>query len=97
MTDPIRVLIADDEQLVRAGLRMIIEAAEGIDVAGEAVDGADAVAQTKRLDPDVVLMDVQMPKLNGIEATRALLSAVAPRPGSSCSPRSANRKSFTAR
>ena len=80
MTDTIRVLIADDEQLVRAGLRMIIEAADGIDVAGEATDGADAVAQSKQLNPDIVLMDVQMPKLNGIDATRNLCSSAAGRP-----------------
>ena len=59
---------------------MIIEAADGIDVVGEATDGADAVAQSKQLDPDIVLMDVQMPKLNGIDATRHLASGTAGRP-----------------
>jgi DNA-binding NarL/FixJ family response regulator len=80
MSDTIRVLIADDEQLVRAGLRMIIEAADGLDVVGEAVDGADAVAQSRTLDPDIVLMDVQMPKLSGIDATRRLSSGTLGRP-----------------
>jgi DNA-binding NarL/FixJ family response regulator len=80
VSEPIRVLVADDEQLVRAGLRMIIEAAEAIDVVGEAVDGADAVAKVRSLDPDVVLMDVQMPRLNGIDATRRILAGARGRP-----------------
>ena len=66
----IRVLIADDQALVRAGFRMILDAEEDIDVVGEASDGAEAVEQAKRLDPDVVLMDIRMPELDGIEATR---------------------------
>jgi DNA-binding NarL/FixJ family response regulator len=68
------VLIADDQQLVRAGLRMIIEAAADLDVVGEAVDGLDSVEQARRLRPDIVLMDVQMPKLDGIDATKRILS-----------------------
>jgi DNA-binding NarL/FixJ family response regulator len=67
------VLIVDDQALVRAGFRMILDAEEDIDVAGEAADGADAVAEAQRLKPDVILMDVRMPQVDGIEATRRLL------------------------
>ena len=70
----IRVLIADDQALVRAGFRMILDAEEDIDVIGDASDGVEAVAQTKRLDPDVVLMDIRMPELDGIEATRRVIA-----------------------
>jgi DNA-binding NarL/FixJ family response regulator len=70
----VRVLIVDDQALVRTGFRMILEAEPDIDVVGEAGDGADAVAQARRLQPDVVLMDVRMPELDGIEATRRLLA-----------------------
>ena len=69
------VLIVDDQALVRAGFRMILDAEEDIDVAGEAADGADAVAEAQRLKPDVILMDVRMPKVDGIEATRRVLAA----------------------
>jgi DNA-binding NarL/FixJ family response regulator len=69
------VLIVDDQALVRAGFRMILDAEEDIDVAGEAADGADAVAEARRLKPDVILMDVRMPKVDGIEATRRVLAA----------------------
>ena len=69
------VLIVDDQALVRAGFRMILDAEEDIEVAGEAADGADAVAEALRLQPDVVLMDVRMPQVDGIEATRRLLAA----------------------
>ncbi|MFE3443376.1 response regulator [Nocardia sp. NPDC059180] len=65
----IRVLIADDHSAIRAGLRMILDAAEGIEVIGEAADGDVAVAQTRALRPDVVLMDVRMPGVDGITAT----------------------------
>jgi DNA-binding NarL/FixJ family response regulator len=68
------VLIVDDQALVRAGFRMILDAEEGIDVAGEAADGREAVAEARRLRPDVVLMDVRMPEVDGIEATRQLLA-----------------------
>jgi DNA-binding NarL/FixJ family response regulator len=69
----IRVLLADDERLVRAGFRMILRAEPDIEVAGEAADGVEAVEAARRLRPDVVLMDVRMPRLNGIEATRQLV------------------------
>ena len=72
----VRLVLADDEQLVRSGLRLILEAEDDIEVVGEAGDGAEAVALTRRLDPDVVLMDVQMPGMNGIEATREIVAPV---------------------
>jgi DNA-binding NarL/FixJ family response regulator len=68
------VLIVDDQALVRAGFRMILDAEEDIEVAGEAADGQEAVSEVQRLHPDVVLMDVRMPVLDGIEATRRLLA-----------------------
>jgi DNA-binding NarL/FixJ family response regulator len=68
----IRVLLADDEHLVRSGLRLILEAEDDIEVVGEAADGAEAVAAVARLDPDVVLMDVQMPVKDGLAATREI-------------------------
>ena len=71
----VRVLIADDQALVRAGFRMILDAEEDIDVIGEASDGNEAVAQARRLKPDVVLMDIRMPELDGIEATRQVVAA----------------------
>ena len=70
----VRLVLADDEQLVRSGLRLILEAEDDIEVVGEAGEGAEAVALTRRLDPDVVLMDVQMPGMNGIEATREIVA-----------------------
>ena len=72
----IRVLVADDQELVREGLAMILAAQPDIDVVGEATDGVDAVAMAKQLQPDVVLMDVRMPRLDGIDATRRVLAAV---------------------
>ena len=71
----IRVLLADDQELVRSGFRLILDLAEGIEVAGEAGDGRAAVRLAKELQPDVVLMDVRMPELDGIEATRQLRRA----------------------
>jgi DNA-binding NarL/FixJ family response regulator len=67
------VLIADDQQLLRAGFRVILQSEPGIDVVGEAEDGADAVAQARSLRPDVVLMDIRMPKLDGLSATEHLM------------------------
>ena len=72
----IRVLVADDQELVREGLAMILAAQPDIDVVGEATDGVHAVAMAKELQPDVVLMDVRMPRLDGIDATRRVLAAV---------------------
>lgn len=71
----IRILVADDQPLVRAGIRRVIETDESLVVIGEAADGHEAVALTKALRPDVVLMDIRMPILDGIEATARLAQA----------------------
>ena len=65
-----RVLIADDQDLVRAGLRMLIDAEDDLEVVGEAVDGERALLEARRLEPDLVLMDIRMPRLDGLEAAR---------------------------
>ena len=70
MSETIRVLIADDQALVRAGFKMILDAEDDLEVVGEASDGAEAVQRIRELKPDVVLMDIRMPELDGIEATR---------------------------
>ncbi|MCU1519190.1 MAG: two component transcriptional regulator, LuxR family [Pseudarthrobacter sp.] len=71
-THPITVLLVDDQPLLRMGFRLILEGEEDLRIVGEASDGADAVRQVRELNPDVVLMDVRMPVLDGIEATRAI-------------------------
>jgi DNA-binding NarL/FixJ family response regulator len=71
----VRVLIADDQALVRGGFRMILEAKQGMEVVGEAGDGGEAVELVERLRPDVVLMDVRMPDVDGIEATRRIVAS----------------------
>src|SRR5260370_10181433 len=69
----VSVLIVDDQDLVREGLRMLLEAEPDLAVAGEARDGSQALARARLLDPDVILMDVRMPGMNGIEATTRLV------------------------
>ena len=70
----IRVLLADDHELLRGGLRAILDAQEDIEVVGEAADGEDALVRVARLQPDLVVMDIRMPRIDGIEATRRLLA-----------------------
>jgi len=74
----IRVLLADDQRLVRSGFRMILRADPELEVVGEAGDGVEAVALARELSPDVVLMDVRMPRVDGIEATRRIMRAPEP-------------------
>jgi len=76
----IRVLLADDQALVRGGMRLILEDQDDMTVVGEAADGAEAVALAHRLRPDVCLVDIRMPRLDGIEVTRTLAGAGAPNP-----------------
>ena len=74
MTDPIRLLLADDQQMVRAGFRLVLDAQPDMCVVGEANDGAEAVQLVDELTPDVVLMDIRMPVLDGLGATEKIMT-----------------------
>ena len=74
-TGPTRVLLVDDQPLLRMGFRLILEGEDDVEIAGEASNGAEALELVRKLAPDVVLMDVRMPVLDGIEATRQITAA----------------------
>jgi DNA-binding NarL/FixJ family response regulator len=76
VTDPIRVLIADDHAVVREGLRTFLDLQDGIEVVGEAADGGEAIGEAERLQPDVILIDLVMPHLDGVQAMRELRDRV---------------------
>ncbi|GID94025.1 response regulator [Amorphoplanes digitatis] len=80
MSDDITVLVVDDQELFRAGVAVILNAQPGIRVVGEAGDGADAVSLVEELRPDVVLMDLRMPGMDGVEATRLIYATASPHP-----------------
>jgi DNA-binding NarL/FixJ family response regulator len=75
---PVRILLADDQPLLRTGFRMVLGGEDDLDIVGEAGDGAEAVDLARRLLPDVVLMDIRMPRLDGVAATRAIVAAQLP-------------------
>lgn len=77
-TRPVRILLADDQPLLRTGFRMVLGAEDDLDIVGEAGDGAEAVDKSRRLLPDVVLMDIRMPRMDGVAATRAIVEARLP-------------------
>ncbi|MFD8972678.1 response regulator [Streptomyces sp. NPDC059593] len=83
---PVTLLVADDDEVTRSGLRTLLAAQPGIEVVGEAADGVEVVEQARRLRPDVVLMDVRMPRRNGIDATRHLLAEAGGSDGSAAGP-----------
>ncbi|MFB7891284.1 response regulator [Microbacterium sp. NPDC056044] len=75
MTTPIRVLLVDDQELIRLGFRLVLEAEDDVDVVGEAADGDEAIRAVAAHAPDVVLMDIRMPRTDGIAATRSIVAA----------------------
>jgi len=75
VSDRVRILLADDHAILRQGLKLILSAHADLEVVGEAANGRDAVALAEKLQPDIVLLDVQMPELNGIEATKKMVAA----------------------
>lgn len=76
MTNKIRILLADDQDIIRTGLTIILNHQPDLEVVGQAADGAEALDMAKRLHPDVILMDIKMPRLNGIQATRQIIAAL---------------------
>ena len=85
---PIRLLLADDQPLLRTGFRLVLGTEPDLEIVGEAGDGAEALDLARRLLPDVLLMDIRMPRLDGVAATRAIVSDASCRCECSSSPRS---------